>query len=161
MFYCMQIYFSLLGLMFYGYLRGGIHSHLRLRKISKTAIKRHEKGFRNYWFYRDIHKHYGLGWIYGLNLACFWGWILHLSATLLAIVFSWLNFPVLICSCLLCLLEIPVVTFASVSENRVEFGTGFVLLAKCKDTKKYRSSFIDLFVWLAAAFLIYVSYRCL
>ena len=160
MFHCLQIFFSLFSLMFYGYLRSGIYSHLRLRKISKTAIKRNQKGFRNHWFYRDVQKNYGLGWVYGLNLAYFWGWLLHLSLALLAIVFSCLNFSVLICSCLLSLLGIPAVIFASVSENRAEFGTGFVLMAKCKDTKKYRSSLVDLLAWVGGAFLIYVSYRC-
>lgn len=161
MFFCLQIFFSLFSLLFYGYLRSGIYSQLRLRKISKTTIKRKRKGFQNYWFYRDIQKNYGLGWIYGLNLAYFWGWIVHLSIVLPAIAFSWLKFPVFVCSCLLSLLEIPAVIFASVNENRAEFGTGFVLMAKCKDTKKFRSSLIDLFVWLGPAFLVYLSYRYL
>ena len=158
MFCCFQIFFSIFSLMFYGFFRGGIYSHLRLQKISKTAIKRNCRGCRTHWFYRDIQKNYGLGWVYGLNLVYFWGWITHLSLVLMAIVFSWLNLPTLICSFLLSLLEIPAVIFASVSENRAEFGTGFVPLAKCKDIKKYRSSLIDLFVWIGTMFLVVISY---
>lgn len=161
MFCCLQLFFSIFSLLFYGYLRSGIYSHLRLRKISKTAIKRNLKGFRNYWFYRDVQKNYGLGWIYRLHLAYFWGWIFHLSMALLAVALSWMKLPVLICSCLLALLEIPAVVFASINENREEFGTGFVLLAKCKDTKKFRSSLIDLFAWSFTAFFVYLSYRYL
>ena len=75
-----------------------------------------------------------------------------------AIAFSWLELPLFICSCLLCLLTIPAVIFASVNEYRVEFGTGFVLMAKAKGEKKYRSSLIDLFAWVGGAFLVYLSY---
>ena len=161
MFCCLQIFFSVFGLLFYAYLRSGIYSHLRLRKISKTAIKQNRKGLKNYWFYRDIQKKYGLGFAYGLNLAYFWGWIFHLSLVLLAIGFSWLRLPAFICSCLLMLVELPAVVFASINENREEFGTGFVLMAKCRDTKKYRSSLIDLFAWTFTTFFVYLSYRYL
>lgn len=159
MFYCLQFFFSLYSLLLYGYFRSGIYSHLRLRKISKTAIRKNQKGFRNYWLYRDIQKTYGLGFIYGLHTAYFWGWLLHFSMMPLAAAFSWLKQPLWICSCLLGLLEIPAVIFASVNENRAECGTTFVLLARNKETKKFRSSVIDLSAWVCAAFLVYLSYR--
>ena len=158
MFYWMQIIFSLYSLLMYAIFRGGIYSHLRLRKISKTAIERNRKGFRNYWLYRDIQKNYGLGFIYGLNMTYFWGWLVHLSMALLAIAFSWLELPLFICSCLLCLLEIPAVIFASVNENRAEFGNAFVLLAMTKETGKLNSSLIDLFSWVFPIVLVYLSF---
>ena len=69
MFYSLQIIFSLYSLLLYANFRSGIFHHLRLRKISKTAIRKNQKGFLNFWFYRDIHKNYGLRLIYGLNIA--------------------------------------------------------------------------------------------
>lgn len=159
MFHFLQIIFSLYSLLLYTVFRCGIYSHLRLRKISKTAIRKNQKGFRNYWLYRDIQKKYGLGSIYCLHMAYFWGWILHLAMMPLSIAFSWMKLSLFMCSCILGLLEIPAVIFASINENRAECGTGFVLLARNKETGKYHSSLIDLFAWVCSAVLVYFSYR--
>ena len=159
MFYSLQMIFSLYSLLLYANFRSGIFHHLRLRKISKTAIRKHQKGFLNFWFYRDIHKNYGLRFIYSLNIVYSLAWLLHLSVMLLAFVFPCLKMMLLICSCILCMLEVPVVFYTSVNEYRVEFGCGFVLLAKTKETGKLRSSLIDMLSWICSAFLIYLSYR--
>lgn len=157
MFYSMQIIFLLYSLLLYANFRSGIYHHLRLRKISKTAIRKKQKGFCNYWFYRDIHKNYGLGFAYGLNIAYSLTWLFQLSVVLLTFVFSDLKWMLFVCSCFLCLMEIPAVIFSSVNEYRAEFGSGFVLLAKTKETGKIRSSFVDIFAWAFSAFLIYLS----
>lgn len=159
MFYSMQIIFLLYSLLLYANLRSGIYDHLRLRKISKTAIRKNRKSFGNYWIYRDIHKKYGLGFVYGLNIAYLLTWLFNLSVVLLSVVFPVLKLVLLIFSCILCLIEIPAVIFSSVNECRAEFGSRFVLLAKTKETGKIRSSFIDLFAWIFSAVLIYLSFN--
>ena len=159
MFYSMQIIFLLYSLLLYANLRSGIYHHLRLRKISKTAIRKNQRGFCNYWLYQDIHKNYGLGFAYELNIAYLLTWFFHLSVVLLSVVFPVLKLVLFICSCILCLIEITAVIFSSVNEYRTEFGCGFVLLAKTKETGKLRSSFVDIFAWVFSAFLIYLSYR--
>ena len=159
MFGLLQFLVSLYSLLLYGYLRNGIYSHLRLRKISKTAIGKHQKGFRNYWFYRDIQKDYGLGILYSVNMSYLWMWLIHHSLLPLAALWSWLKQLLLIYSCFLCLLQIPAVIIASVNVYREEFGTAFVLLAKDRKTGKLRSSLFELLAWAGTAFLVYLSYR--
>lgn len=158
MFFIMIIIFLLYSLLLYANFRSGIYDHLRLRKISKTAIRKKQEGVHNYWLYLDIHKSYGLGFAYGLNIAYLLIWIVHLVVMLLSVVLPSMKQMVLICACVHCLVEIPAVIFASVNENRLEFGTAFVLLAKAKETGKLRSSFVDLFAWMLSGFLIYLSY---
>lgn len=155
----MQMIFSLYGLLLYANLRSGIYTHLRLRKISKTSIRKNQKGFRNYWFYQNIQKNYGLGLAYGLNVAYLLTWLLHLAMALLGLILPWLQLPVLLCASLLCLIELPAVFWAAGNEYRAEFGSSFILLARKKETGKFCSSLIDLFAWCFSAFVLYISYR--
>lgn len=47
--------------------RGTIDSWLRLRGRSKTYIRKHKKGVKNYWLYEELHKELNLGVMYHLN----------------------------------------------------------------------------------------------
>ena len=47
--------------------RGAIDSWIRLRGRSKTFIRKHKKGIKNYWLYEELHKELNLGVMYYLN----------------------------------------------------------------------------------------------
>ena len=87
--------------IWYAFFRHSIVESLRDKGISRTSIKKHWKGAKNYWFYDALHAQFNLGLSYYLNcifviiypitigLHLFLGWhqmIGHLIAVLLAVI---------------------------------------------------------------------------
>ena len=51
----------------YLFFRVTVASALRAGGMSRTALKRAMEGKRNFWFYEELHRVRGLGWMYRLN----------------------------------------------------------------------------------------------
>lgn len=65
-YFLMWSFFLFIGFI-YAFFRMGINKILRKKRISKTAIKKYMKGYRNYWWYETLHKEYDIGILYHIN----------------------------------------------------------------------------------------------
>ena len=93
--------------IWYFLFRGAIPGILRREGASKSAIKKSQKGLRNYWFYDEIHKKYNIGFLFYLNKI----FILLFGPFLcLHIILGWHSAfvpAVAIAVCVLCALNVP------------------------------------------------------
>ncbi len=159
MFYFCNIIIAFYNLLLYGIFRSGIYDYLRLSKMSKSNIRKHRKGFKNYWLYYSINQQRSLGILYGLNY-------IFLVATVIFTIFAVsLGFikalqPILLfLSVILCIIEIPSSITASIHSDNAEYGKPFVLLVKRKDTRGYHSSLFGMCSWIITAIFICFSYH--
>lgn len=158
MFYFINIIIALYGLLLYAVFRGGVYDYLRVRKMSKTYIRKSMKGFKNYWFYRLIHRENPMGLLYYLNILFFGAILLFVTVALLLGYVKSMRLVIFALSIVVCVIEIPAVWFSSAANYQAEFGKPFVLWVREKKTGKCRSSLVDAFSWLVSVFLIYLSY---
>ena len=92
--------------------RGAIDSWIRLRGRSKTFIRKHKKGIKNYWLYEELHKELNLGVMYHLNK---WFVILYPITFTLMFTLGCLRFVTYITAILftvLCLVMIVTISFS-------------------------------------------------
>lgn len=158
MFYFLQIVIVLYNLVLYSVFRGGIYSYLRLSKMSKTNIRKHRKGLKNYWLYQSIYEQRPLGIFYVLNILFLISTILFSVLIIVLGYIKALQPVVLVLSVLLCVVEIPSLLLTSIYDCKAEYGRSFVLLTKRKDTHGYYSSLMNMASWLVTAVLICISY---
>ena len=137
--------------------RMSITNWLRQRGVSKSAIKQHTKGWRNYWWYEELHTQYNLGALFLLNkLFC----ISYLVAIIMQICVGWIKIISIPLTCILCvlfLLCIAIWFFSSRQWSLHEFGVAFTMFAhKGKSKNWYGFSGVSL-LWgllLPAAMII-------
>lgn len=147
-YYFISLIFIIATLIFYAFFRGSVNYYLQnCKKISKTNINKHKKGKRNYWWYEEIHKEFGIGKIYYLNKIYT---ILFLSVFSLHLILGFFK----VTSIITCLLSIILYVFSaimwlftSIQNNIEEHGCAFVLLAQRRN-KGIDSSVLDLIIML-------------
>lgn len=157
----MSFFTALYNLLLYALFRSGIYDHLRLTKMSKTYIRKNRKGLKNYWLYSEIHRQHPLGALYYLNVLFLTVTVFFTLFTLLLGYVKALQPIILICAVIVCLVEIPSMGFAAVSNCRAEYGKPFVLWGKRKYSNGYFSSLFDMLAWLFTAILIFACYSSL
>lgn len=129
-FYFVSIFLDLLFLIFYIDFRFSINYHLMRQKRRKRDLAKKKKGFRNFWWYELIHEEGDLRVLYPLNklftllFVCFLAIEVPLGWTKLFTPLSALLFV------LLCVVMIPMRTFAAVQNNLEDYGKPFVLLRR-------------------------------
>ena len=161
MFYFLQMVIVLYNLLLYFLFRGGIYSYLRLSKMSKTNIKKNQKGCANYWLYQSIHQQHPMRILYWSNGVFLTATIVCSTTILVLGSIKALQPFVWICSLILCLLEIPAAIMTSIYHSKEEYERAFVLFIKRKESNGYDSSLLDMFSWWVTAVLIYISYGLL
>lgn len=161
MFYFLQIVIVLYNLLLYALFRGGIYHYLRLSKMSKTNIRKSQKGYANYWLYQSIHQQHPMGILYGLNLVFLIATLFCSVVILVAGFIKPLQPFVWGVSLTLCLIEIPAMVITSVYDCKAEFGQPFVFLCKQKESNGYYCSLLDMLSWCVTAILVCFSFGLL
>ena len=159
MFYFFNIVIVLYNLVLYANFRSGIYDYLRFSKMSKTFIKNHRKGFKNYWLYKAIHEQNSLGILYYLNLVFFTSTVIFSSIALMLGFVKVFQPLILSFSMILFLMEIPMTMLASTCQCKLKYNKAFVWLAKDKERKHFYSSWIDILSCFVTGFLIWLSYQ--
>lgn len=161
MFYFLQIIIVFYNFFLYAIFRGGIYHYLRLSKMSKTNIRKSQKGFANYWFYQSIRRQLPMGILYSVNLifliATIFGSIMILATGFI----KPLQPLVWGISLFLCSIEIPAMVITSVYDCKAEFGQPFVFLCKRKESNGYYCSLLDMLSWCVTAILVCFSFGLL
>jgi len=159
-FYGATILIVLINLFSYFSFRSGIREFLRLKKMSKTNIRKNKKGFKNYWFYQEINKIKPLGWMYYANIIYFF---LTLFYTVFALSLGYIKSlqPVFFAiSILLCIVQIPTTAASEYYSNLYTFGTPVVLCRRYPDTRRYLSTPLDYVIpWVITGLLIFLSFE--
>ena len=127
--YLVGILFCFVMFLAYFAFRAEAFESLRHRKIRKRDIRQKQKGAKNFWFYAELEKAYGLG-TYGVLLRLYP--IAAGSFTVLHITFGWMESlatPDLILSCLVAVYLSVLTMYACIRRNRRLFGQAFLLLA--------------------------------
>ncbi len=153
-YYFVSLHLLLVLLLFYPWVRIGIHTMLRRKRIGKSTIKSLKKGKRNFWWYEALHKEYNLGFLYHLNK---WTTILYPITVLLSILFAWVKVVTPLISVLYAIIALVMAVmafFASMQENIENYGKPIVLFRR-SSTKKIDSIFFDLGI---PAFLLASAY---
>lgn len=128
--YGLSILTIVLSAVFYFAYRDGVNTYLRIKKNSKTYIKKSKKGFRNFWLFEKIHKEQNLGLWYYLNIAYL---LLLLIVSFVVITVGYLRvmqIPVVVMIAVLSIVETVAIGFWIVNNNIGEYGTPFVLYQK-------------------------------
>ncbi len=140
--------FNLLYMFFavYAYInfRMGMEDFLRYNKHSKTYIAKKQKGWRNYWFYYDIHKENNIGFAYYLNAAML---VLTALFSIVALCLGRIvamRIPIVVLGTFLCIAQVVATVFAFVFGNRLEFGKNLVWFARKKHHKGFHTSVLDI-----------------
>ena len=127
--YLVGILFCLVIALAYAAFRDAAFQDLRHRKIRKRDIRQKQKGAKNFWFYAELEKAYGLG-KYGVFLRLYP--IVAGSFTVLHITFGWMESlatPDLILAVLVAVYLSVLTLYACIRRNRRLFGQAFLLLA--------------------------------
>lgn len=160
MFYGATILIVLFNLSIYFAFRGSIGDFLRYNKMSKTNIRKNKKGFKNYWFYRDINKIKPLGWVYYGNIIYLF---LTLFYTVLALALGYIEIlqPVFfVVSVMICAVQIPTTVWSVYYDNLYAFGKAFVLCSRFPDARRYLRTPLDyVWPWAVTGLLIYISFE--
>ncbi|MBQ7761174.1 MAG: hypothetical protein IJ400_03880 [Clostridia bacterium] len=144
-YYFLTLLFCVGTLISYPIFRYGINTYLRkTRGLSQTNINKHKKGKKNYWWYEEIHKEFGIGKLYHLNKAYT---ILFLVNFFSNLIFGFFKFAsIFTCSFSLILYVFTaIIGFYGMRQYHVdEHGSTFVLFAR-NSSGKIDSSLFDLF----------------
>lgn len=154
-FYYYNICTALLFVIFYVMFRDAVHSWLRGRNISETMIKKSKHGAKNFWWYEELHREFGLSSVYTLNKAFTVFFAVHSAASVL---FGWaepLFFFFSLSSTLLAVLAAAIAEFAQEQRTMERYGCKFVLCKLvCKHGRIIDSSVLDI---IASFFPLFVS----
>ena len=157
-FYNLNILFALIFPIFYFWFRDAVHSWLRGRKISDTMIRKSRKGAKNFWWFEELHRNFGLSAIYTLNKIYTIFFAVHFTASVLL---GWAEplFRIFAVSyTLLALLTSYMAEFSRMQRTIERYGCKFVLCKlRCRHGKIIDSSILDIIaslfpVGLAALF---------
>ena len=127
--YLVGILFCLVIALAYAAFRDEAFQDLRNRKIRKRDIRQKQKGAKNFWFYAELEKAYGLG-TYGVLLRLYP--VAAGSFTVLHITLGWMEalaLPDLILAVLVAVYLSVLTMYACIRRNRRLFGQAFLLLA--------------------------------
>ncbi len=144
-YYFFSLLFICLPPIFYGLFRMGMGSWMKRKKIRANVRNKLMKGYRNFWWYEEIHAQYGMGILYRMNKCVT---ILYPLTLLLTLILGWLRVMAPVISTLyaaMSLLLAAMSIFFSVQNNIDEYGQLFVLLRKQKN-KGIDSVVFDLFM---------------
>lgn len=156
-FYALNIAYAFICLFIYVSFRMGVGSYLRYKKNSKTFIRKNKNGFLNYWTYKKLHKEINLGYVYYLNLILV---ILTPLYFLVAASLGWLEItklPIAILSIVLLCVQVPSMIFSEIYYNYEYHGRPFVILAKNKGGRGFKSSLFNYGCILAV--ILFVVYN--
>ena len=158
--YClMTVLFSISTLICYAVFRAGIQTYLRISKrLSKTNINKHKKGFRNYLWYEEIHSEFGIGKLYYLNK----GYTILFSVNLFVnLIFGFFKITsIFTCSLsiLLYILATVIGLYGAMKHHLEEYGKTFVLFRRDR-LGKIDSSFFDLFYIVFPIAMAYIHLK--
>ena len=147
-FYYYNICTTLLFVIFYVMVRDGVHSWLRGRNISETMIKKSKHGAKNFWWYEELHRSFGLSSLYTLNKVYTLFFSLYFTASVLL---GWAEplFRIFAVSfTLLSLLTVYMAEFARMQETFEKYGCKFVLFRKNSLRGNFDSSLFDMMISL-------------
>ncbi len=125
-FYFISLCFLFFLALMYICFRGGMYDYFRLRKISKTKIRKSKKGAKNYWWYEQLHVEYCFSKLYYLNKSFT---IIYLSALILHIFFGWIKIftiPIGILIGLCAMFSVIMIFFTSIYHNKLTYGVSIV-----------------------------------
>lgn len=140
-FHIYNVVCSIIAIFVYISFRFSVDAYLRVKKNSKSFIKKNKKGFVNYWTYKRIHNEIGLGRIYYLNIILLTLTLLYLFTSTCMGWVQLFSLPISICNFLLCIVQIPAIIFSDIYWNLENYGKRFVFLAKNKSGRGFHSSF--------------------
>ena len=150
-------------IFYYPAFRQGIDDWLCGRKIRKSEIRKRKKGKRNFWWYEEIHREYGLGIWYPINRV----FITLYPITLLLHAFLGVikaeSIPVFMMGSICLVLMAAMYTFHRIQNNKKEYGRSIVLFAVVKRGKHsgVNSIFVDLLLTLIPLVLLYIYWELL
>ena len=147
-FYNLNILFSLIFPIFYFWFRDAVFSWLRGRKISDSMIRKSKHGAKNFWWYEELHRNFGLSSVYTLNKVYTVFFAVHFTASVLL---GWAEplFRVFAVSyTLLALLTFFITEFARIQDTVEKYGCKFVLFRKNPLRGNFDSSLLDMIVSL-------------
>ncbi len=131
-FYYFNIVISLFFIIFYVMFRDGVYNWLRGRKISDSMMKKSKKGAKNFWWYEELHKTFGLSSVYTLNKNYTVFFAAHFTVSVL---FGWaepLLIPLAVSLTLLALMTSYMAGFARMQRTVEKYGCKFVFYRKNK-----------------------------
>ena len=134
--YLVGILFCFVMFLAYFAFRAEAFESLRHRKIRKRDIRQKQKGAKNFWFYAELEKAYGLG-KYG-NLLRLYP-VVAGTFTALHIPFGWIEALAwldLALATVTALYLSAIILAACMSRNRRLFGRAFILM-ECRETRSY------------------------
>ncbi len=142
--YFMNLVFLALPPINYSLFRVSVASWLERRRIRKIDVRQRMKGARNYWWYEEVHKAYGLGKLYFLNKSA----VIIYTVTLgLSLLFGWVKPATPIISLLYAALSVIISAmsiFSSVQSNLECHGRPVVLFARYGPSKRCDSIILDI-----------------
>ncbi len=119
----------------YLFFRITVAASLKAGKMSNTAIKKAMKGKRNFWFYEELHRTYGLGNLYWLHK---WFLCLYPAVLILHLGLGWMERPAILTALLTCVVLLLAAGMWAASgklprgkdavKNEAVLGIGFPLL---------------------------------
>ena len=131
----------------YFHFRGGVYSYCRISKMSKSYIRKSQKGVSNYWLYSQLHRQHNLGTLYYLNFIYLFALIVFFTAFALSWI-SFLRIPVMIAGVLLGVATIPVFFASLIYTNIEDVGQAFVIFKMFKGYNRKSRRFATIFDWL-------------
>lgn len=121
-FYSFHLLFAACGVLNYLLFRGGVNAYFHLLKMSKTFVRKNQKGLINYWFYQGIHRQRHLASIYYINAAFLVVLLIYIAVTVLLGWIQWMRIPIIVIAALLCIIEVAANFKVLVYTNRKGFG---------------------------------------
>lgn len=144
-FYFVTLLFLALPAMFYMWFRLSVDSWLRkVKRVSKSKLKKLKVGKRNYWWYEAIHTEVNMGILYPINKLFTICWVCAFGLTLLTGMIRVMSIVIGIFCTATYILSIIMLVFSTVRSNLDEFGVAFVVFARRKTNKRIHSSLFDL-----------------
>ena len=128
-FFGINVLYFLISVFAYFYFRMGVSAYCEVKKMSRSFVKKHTKGYANYWLYRELHRERGLGILYPVNYLFLGGLGIFFVGMLLSLI-SWMEIPVLILGILLGLVQTVALAVSMAYSNLNDYGSWFVLFRK-------------------------------
>ncbi len=130
-FFGINVLYFLISVFAYFFFRMGVSAYCEVKKMSRSFVKKHTKGYTNYWLYRELHRERGLGILYPVNYLFLGGLGIFFVGMLFSWI-SWLEYPVLVLGLLLGLVEAVALFLSLAYGNLREYGQYFVLLRRTR-----------------------------
>ena len=128
-FFWINILYLLISLFAYLFFRFGVSACCSVKKMSRSFVKKHTKGYANYWLYKELHELKSLGFLYHANYLYLGGLGIFFVGMLLSLI-SWMEIPVLILGILLGLVQTVAIAVSMAYSNLNDYGSWFVLFRK-------------------------------